>query len=117
MKVKFTKSCPTLCDSLDCIAPGILQQEHWSGQLFPSPADLPDPGMKWRSPTLQGDSLPAGGFPGDSAGKESTCNAGDSGLIPRLGRSPREGTRYPLQYSRLENSMNCIVHEVTKSWT
>ena len=38
-------------------------------------------------------------FPGKSAGKESTCNAGDPGSIPGLGRSPREGICYPLQYS------------------
>ena len=43
------------------------------------------------------------GFPGGSAGKESTCNAGDLGLIPGLGRSPREGKSYPFQYSGLEN--------------
>ena len=45
-------------------------------------------------------------FPGGSAGKESTCNAGDLGLIPGLGRSPREGDGYPLQYSGLEMSMD-----------
>ena len=39
------------------------------------------------------------GFPGSSAGKESTCNAGDPGSIPGLGRSPGEGIGYPLQYS------------------
>ena len=39
------------------------------------------------------------GFPGTSAGKESTCNAGDPGSIPELGRSPGEGIGYPLQYS------------------
>ena len=39
-------------------------------------------------------------FPGSSTGKESTCNVGDLGLIPRLGRSPGEGNGYPLQYSR-----------------
>ena len=44
------------------------------------------------------------GFPGGSDGKESTCNAGDPGVIPGLGRSPREGNGYPLQYSGLENS-------------
>ena len=49
------------------------------------------------------------GFPGGSAGKESACNVGDSGLIPRLGRSPGEGNSCPLQYSGLENSMDCIV--------
>ena len=39
------------------------------------------------------------GFPGSSAGKESTCNAGDPGWIPGSGRSPEEGIGYPLQYS------------------
>ena len=58
------------------------------------------------------------GFPGGSAGKESACNVGDLGLIPGLlGRSPGEGKGYPRQYSGLENSMDCIVHGVAKSWT
>ena len=55
------------------------------------------------------------GFPGDSAGKESVYNVGDLGSIPGLGRSPGEGKGYPLQYSGLENSMDCIVHVVAKS--
>ena len=50
------------------------------------------------------------GFPCGSAGKESTRNAGDLGLIPGLGRSPGEGKGYPLRHSGLENSMDCIVH-------
>ena len=45
------------------------------------------------------------GFPGGSAGKEYTCNVGDLGLIPGLGRSPGEGNGYPLQYSGLESFM------------
>jgi len=49
------------------------------------------------------------GFPGGSAGKESTCSVGDMGSIPGLGRSPREGNGYPLQYSGLENSVDCMV--------
>ena len=57
------------------------------------------------------------GFPDSSVGKESACNAGHPGSIPGLGRSPGEGIGYPLQYSGLENSMNCIVHGVAKSWT
>ena len=58
------------------------------------------------------------GFPSGSAGKESACNVGDQGLIPGLGRSPGEGKGYyPLQYSGLENSINCIVHAVTRSPT
>ena len=55
------------------------------------------------------------GFPGGSAGKESSCKAGDLGLIPGLGRSPGKGNGYPLQYSGLEKSMDYIVHGVTKS--
>ena len=57
------------------------------------------------------------GFRGSSAGKESTCHAGDLGAIPGLGRSPGEGKGYPLQYSGLENFMDCTVHGVTKSRT
>ena len=58
-----------------------------------------------------------GSFPCGSAGKESACNSGDLGSIPRLGRSPGEGKRYPLQYSGLENSTDCLVHGVAKSQT
>ena len=50
------------------------------------------------------------GFPCGSASKESACNAGDLGSISESGRSPGEGKGYPLQYSGLENSMDCIVH-------
>ena len=57
------------------------------------------------------------GFPGGSAGKVSTYNAGDLGLIPGLGRSPGEGNNYPLQYFGLENSMDCVGHGVAKSRT
>ena len=46
------------------------------------------------------------GFPGGSDGKESTCNAGDLGSIPGLGRSPGGGHGNPLQYSCLENPMD-----------
>ena len=74
-----------------------IRKIHWRRDRLPTPVFL--------------------GFPCVSAGKESTCNAGDLGLIPGLGRSPGEGKGYPLQYSGLENSMDCIVHEVTKSQT
>ena len=57
------------------------------------------------------------GFPCGSAGKEITCNAGVLCSIPGLGRPLREGKGYPLQYSGLENSVDCIVHGVAKSWT
>ena len=55
--------------------------------------------------------------PHSSVSKESSCNAGDPGSIPGLGRSPREGKGSPLQYSGLENSMGCIVRGVTESRT
>ena len=62
------------------------------------------------------------GFPGDSVGKESTCNARDLGLIPGLGRSPGEGNGNPLQYSCLENSKDrgawrASVHRAAESCT
>ena len=57
------------------------------------------------------------GVPGVSDGKESACNEGNMGSIPGLGRYPGKGNSYPLQYSGLENSMDCIVHGVAKSQT
>ena len=68
---------------------------HWRRDRLPTPVFL--------------------GFPCGSAGKEFSCNVGDLGSIPGLGRSSGEGNGYPLQYSGLENSMDCIVHGVTKS--
>ena len=46
--------------------------------------------------------------------KKSACIKGDLGSIPGLGRSPGEGKGYLLQYYGLENSMDCIIHGVTK---
>ena len=62
------------------------------------------------------------GFPGGSDGEESTCNVGDMGLIPGLGRSPGGGHDNSLQCSCLENPMDrgawqATVHGVAKSWT
>ena len=56
-------------------------------------------------------------YPCGLAGKESACNVGDLGLIPGLRTSPGEGKGYPLQYSSLENSMDCTVHGVAESDT
>ena len=55
-----TKSCPTFCESMDysCQAPlsmGFPRQEHWSGLPFPSPGDLPNPGIEFKSPELAGE--------------------------------------------------------------
>ena len=57
------------------------------------------------------------GFPGGSAGKESACSVEDLGSIPGLERSPGEEKGYPLQYSGLENSTDCIVNVIAKSQT
>ena len=64
---EVTQSCLTLCDPVDYSLPGfsihgIFQArvlEYWSGLLFPSPGDLPDPGIKPRFPALQADALPS----------------------------------------------------------
>ena len=50
-------------------------------------------------------------------GKDSACKAGDPSTVPGLGRSSGEGKGYLLQYSGLENSMDCRIHGVTKSQT
>ena len=60
---EVAQSCPTLCNPMDCIAYQVPQsmefsrQEYWSGLPFPSPRDLPDPGIEPGSSTLQADSL------------------------------------------------------------
>ena len=59
---------------------------------------------------------PGRGFPDSSVVKKLPA-VGDLGLIPWSGRSAREGKGYPLQYSGLENSMDCTVHGVAKSHT
>ena len=61
--------------------------------------------------------LPLLGFPCGSAGKESACTEGDLYLILALGISPGERKGYPLQYSGLENSMDCIIYGVAKRQT
>ena len=63
VKVLVTQSCPTLCDPMCCSLPGssvhgFSRWEYWSGLPFPSPGDLPDPGIEPGSPALQADSLP-----------------------------------------------------------
>ena len=58
---------------------------------------------------------PMKNFPHSSVGKESTCNVGDLGSIPGLGRFPGEGKTYPLQYSGLENSMDYTDHGIIQA--
>ena len=64
MRGKSLQSCLTLCDPMDYSPPGspsmgFSRQEYWSGLPLPSPRDLPNPGIKHRSPILQADSLPS----------------------------------------------------------
>ena len=71
---EVAQSCPTVCDPKDSSlhqAPpsmGFSRQEYWSGLPFPSPEDLPDPGLEPRSPTLQADALTSAP-PGKPQGK------------------------------------------------
>ena len=71
-QVLVTQSCLTLCDPLDCSPPGssvhgILQAKNTGvSSYFPSPGDLPNPGIKPRSPTLKADSLPSESHDSDS---------------------------------------------------
>ena len=64
MKVLVAQSCLSLCDPLDCslqapLSLGFSRQEYWSGLPFPSPGDLPDPGIEPVSSALEADSLPS----------------------------------------------------------
>ena len=86
--------------------PGVLQFMGSQRVGHDWPTELTD----WPTPVFLG-------FPCGSAGKESTCNAGDLGWIPGLGRSPREGNGYPFQYPGLENSVDCILPAVASSQT
>ena len=113
----YAQSCLTLCCPHGLQPTRLLWwATEWSELPCSSPGDLPDPGIEPGSPALAGGFFTIE-FPDSSVGKESTCNVGDPGSIPRLGRSIGEGKGYPLQYSGLENSMDCIVHGVAKCLT
>ena len=56
--MKVTQLCTTLCDPMDYTVLEFSRPEHWSQQPFPSPGDLPNPGIEPGSPALQVDSLP-----------------------------------------------------------
>ena len=95
----IAKSCPTLADpwTVVCQAPlsmGFPRQESWSGLPFPSPGDLPDPGIKPGSPALQTDSLPTVAQRGSDTTQDcrsTLTGLGDftSGLLPRHRRVPQ----------------------------
>ena len=104
---EVAQSCPTLSDPMDCSPPGSSTHGIFQARV-----------LEWGAIAFSRDRLPTPtfmGFHGGSTGKESACDAGDVGSIPGLGRSPGEGKGDSLQYSGLENSMDCIVHWVAKS--
>ena len=76
MKVKSTQSGPTLCDPRTIESMGFSRPESWSEWPFPSPGDLPNPGIEPRSPVLQADSLPP-----DPPGKPQNTGAGSLSLL------------------------------------
>ena len=76
VKVKVAQSCPILCDPWTIQPMEFSRPEYWSGWPFPSPEDLPNPGIKPRSPTLQADS-----WPGEPQGKPKKTEAGSLSLL------------------------------------
>ena len=99
---------------------GFPRQGYWSGLPFSSQEDLSDPGIEHHMGVITIYILmQLFGFPAGANGKESTCNAGDQGLISGSGRSSEEGNCNPLQYPCLENPMDrgawsATVHGVSK---
>ena len=101
------QSCLILCNSMDCSPPGSSVHGIFQARILESVAIS---------------ICHAIFFPGGSDGKESACNAGDSGSIPGSGISLRKGNSNPLQYSCLDNPTDrgawlAIAHGIAKSWT
>ena len=82
---QLVKNPPAVQETLDRF---LGQENCWRRDRLPTPVFL--------------------GFPGALFGKESACSVGNLGSIPGLGRSPGEGKGYPLRYSGLENSVDCV---------
>ena len=113
-------------NSMDCIAHGVAKSQTRLSNFhlgFPHSSV----GKESASNARDLDSIPGLGrsagegyrlpSPCSSSGKESTCSVRDLGSVPGLGRSPGERKGYPFQYSGLENSMDFVIHMVTKSQT
>ena len=138
VEVKVAQSCPTLCNPIDYTVHGILQTRilEWVAIPFSRGSSQPKDWTlvsriaggfftSWATHLLITNNRflsfsslsPYKSFLRGSAGKESACSVGDLGSISGLGRSPGEGNGFPLQYSGLENCMDCVVHGVAHSWT
>ena len=79
LKVKVAQLCVTLCDPMDYTVHGILQVRKLEWVAFPSPWDLPNPGIEFKSPALQADSSPA-----ESSGKPKNTGVGSLSLLQRI---------------------------------
>ena len=124
MKVKseseVIQSCPTLSDPMDCSPPGSSVHGIFQARV-----------LEWGAIAFSYIYVYIHthththiymGFPGDSDGKKSACNAGGLCSIPGLGRSPGGEHGNPFQYSYLENprgqrAWRATVHELSKCWT
>ena len=93
MKVKVIQSCLTLCDPMDYPVHGILQTRILEWEPLPSPGDLPNPGIKPRSPALWADSLPA-----EPQGKPKNAGMGSSSLLQQI--FPTQESKWGLLYCR-----------------
>ena len=127
--MKVVLSCPTLCDLMDIQSMEFSRPEHWSGQPFPSPRDLPKPGIKPRSPALQADSLPAeppGKPKNTEVGSLSLLQAGDlpdPGIEPgshalQADSSPAELPGKPnyLMTNDVQHLFRCLLAIFMSSW-
>ena len=92
-KMKVAQSCPTLCDPTDHTVHGMLQARILEWQPFPSPGDLPNPGIEARSPTLQADSLPS-----EPPGKPRNTGVGSLSLLQQI--CPTQGSSWGLLHCR-----------------
>ena len=126
---------------MDYIIHGFSRPEYWSELLFPSPGDLPNPGIQPRSPSLQVDSLPAGYkgsprilewvaslfFSGSSQPRIEPVSPAlevknppamwDTWVWSWVWTTPWRRERLPRPVFSLKNSTDHIVHGVAKSWT
>ena len=117
---RTVKNLPTM---LETLVQSVVKKMRWRKEWLPTPVFLPgefhgqrrlaghnSQACKESDTTERLTLLLPATFPGGSNSKESACNAGDPGSIPGSERSPGEGKGYSLQYSGLENSMECIIH-------
>ena len=122
VKVKVTQSCLTLCNPMSVQSMEFSRLEYWSGQPFPSPGDLPTPGIEPRSSTLQADSLPA-----EPQGKPKNTGVGSLSVLQRIFQTQGsnlgllhcrqilyqlsfEGSPWELPFPSLRPSRTVIVH-------